>query len=99
MITFAHLFDQTLTVTTRPGSKLHHLNLKTLPPKTVQRLAILLNSEHFQKSVELDDRDMTPTIYFFRVKPFVIPPEFDTTRTVVLHDFTSSDVLLTVGGK
>lgn len=96
MSQFAYLSPDHVLTISPTGRKSRSYRLLKQSEDNLRRLATVLNGECYQKSVELAD-DLMPTVYFFRVEPFVIPPEFDTTIPVELHGFTSSDALLPSG--
>lgn len=76
--------DRVLNVS-RTGKRTREYRLDLLPQARCQQIAAILNSDRYSKSVELDARDLTVTVYFFRQEPYVVPALFLLDSPVELH--------------
>ena len=84
---FAYITPDRVLNVARKGKKTVEIKLDLLSKKQCAALAAILNSDRYTKSVELDSRDLTVTVYFFRAKPYLVPDFTLPSNPVSLHGF------------
>ena len=84
---FAYITPDHVLNVPRRGKKTVEIRLSLLSKKQCAALAAILSSERYTKSVELDSRDLTVTVYFFRAKPYLVPEFTLPANPVSLHGF------------